>query len=272
MLPVIGGTPTVEVIDGVKWEKNVSTNFDAFAYGTPYASPIPCSGATVIVAARRTATPSDNWDSIVDVFYDRLVLGIRNDTGQVNVRRNGSLDFGPEIPEAQPIVLSLVVQPTGEYKVYTNGTEIMNITTASDMTSLVPGVPGPFASTINIGRNGPDGWTTFNGNIGDVFLYKMALTDADRQQVENIVREKFAPVRRPAALITRPDVAGDVTITFNTVPGLSYKVEYTDSLSPMDWFEVFPGAQIANETTMSVVDTGAVAATPQRFYRVVQLP
>ena len=53
------------------------------------------------------------------------------------------------------------------------------------MTALVPGVHGAFGSSISIGRNLPDRWSTYNGSIGDVLLYKTALSDAERKQVES---------------------------------------------------------------------------------------
>ena len=42
-------------------------------------------------------------------------------------------------------------------------------------------------SRINYGCNGPDGYTTFNGQIGDVFLYKTALSEAERKQLETFI-------------------------------------------------------------------------------------
>jgi hypothetical protein len=42
-----------------------------------------------------------------------------------------------------------------------------------------------------LGRNDPDGWSTFNGNIGDVFLYDTALSDAERRQLEADLTNKF---------------------------------------------------------------------------------
>ncbi|MGN6644593.1 MAG: hypothetical protein ACTHKU_16510, partial [Verrucomicrobiota bacterium] len=162
-----------------------------FLLGT-YNDAIPVNGASVVVVARPKRMPSNNWDSIVDVFHNRLVLGIRNDTGLINVYRNGELAFSPAaIPENQTTVLSLVVQPTGEYKVWANGVQVMTNTGASDMTSLVPFVPGPFANGISLGRNKNDGWSTFNGNIGDVYIYKTALDDTQRQALEASLMNKF---------------------------------------------------------------------------------
>jgi hypothetical protein len=152
-----------------------------------------CTGATIVVVASpvRTTT-ADAWNSVVDVFYDRLNLGIFNNTGVVYSRVNGtSMNSSYAIPEKQITILSMVVQSNGSYKVYANGTQIISNTATSQMTSLVPGVPGDYGRYINVGRNNPDGWSTFNGNIGDVFLYKTALTDAERQQLETNIANRL---------------------------------------------------------------------------------
>jgi len=86
----------------------------------------------------------------------------------------------------------------------------MNITSTSDMTSLVPGITGSgqngFGTFINLGRNAPDPWTAYNGCIGDVFVYRVALIEAERQQVETIVMSKFTPIppSRPRWSSIRP--------------------------------------------------------------------
>ncbi|HEU5070815.1 MAG TPA: hypothetical protein VFV96_10455, partial [Verrucomicrobiae bacterium] len=184
--------PGVKSFGGVKWENNDAVNNTGFLLGT-YDTSIPANGASVVlVAKRKPSIASDNWDSIVDVFYDRLVLGIRNDTGVVNVRRNGSLDYSTtSIPVGQTTVLSLVVQPDGTYKVWANGVSIMTNTNTSDMSALVPMVPGPFANAINVGRNNPDTWTTFNGYVGDVYIYHTALDATKRQALEASLMNKF---------------------------------------------------------------------------------
>ena len=192
------GSPSAETINGRKWEKNVNVDGDGFRFGGSYSSSIACTGASIVAAVRpaRITGDSGNWRSIVDVFYDRMVLGLTNDGGLVNVRRNGSLDFSSSaVPDGQMTILSLVVQSTGTYKVWANGTLMMNNTSTSDMTALVPGVTGGaggYGTYINVGRNNPDGWTTFNGNIGDVFLYKTALTDAERGQLEQYIGNKLS--------------------------------------------------------------------------------
>ena len=233
------GSPTVEIINGVKWERNYYSDGDGFDKGY-YANPISCNGASIVVAVRpiRYSLPGNNWSSVVDVFYNRLVLGIRNHDGLVNVRRNGSLDFSATaIPDGQITILTLVVQPDGKYKVYANGAEVMNVTSTSAMTALVPGVPGGYAYNINVGRNNPDGWTTFNGNIGDVFLYDYALPDAERLQLEADLSAKFLGAASAYPITATAGIGGSISPsgttmvnsggsqTFTITPSANYAIE-----------------------------------------------
>lgn len=206
------GSPTVETVDERKFVLNRAIDGDGFRFGGSNSSSIACTGASIVVVAKPTRYGTDsNWQSLVDVFYDRLVLGIMNGSGRVCVRRNGSIDYSTAIiPEGQTTILSLVVQSGGAYKVYANGTQVMNITSTSDMSALVPGVTGGaggFGTYINVGRNNPDGWTTFNGDIGDVFLYKTALADADRVNLETYLVNRLAATTEPLAVTAWNSVA-----------------------------------------------------------------
>jgi hypothetical protein len=196
------GSPTAETLGGYKWEHNLYADGDGFVFGSAYQSSISCNGASIVVAVKPTrSADSGNWRSVVDVFYDRLLIGLNNNDGKICVRRNGSLDFSSgNIPDGQVTVLSIVVQATGTYQVWANGTLMMDITSTSSMTSLVPGVSGDYARYINVGRNNPDGWTTTNGNIGDVFLYKVALTTAERTSLEGFIQTRLGAA--PAATNT----------------------------------------------------------------------
>ncbi|MEI7900519.1 MAG: LamG-like jellyroll fold domain-containing protein, partial [bacterium] len=188
----IRGSPTVETLSDVKWEKNSYAAGDGFL-STNYSSPIAINGATIVVAVKPARNTTYGYQyAVVNAFFDRLSVGIENPTGRVYVKCNGNDTYGPAIPDGQVTVLSLVVQPAGQYKVYANGAEIMSNATASDMTSLVPNVPGGYANTLSIGNNGPDGASSFNGNIGDVCFYKVALADAERQALEANMTTQFA--------------------------------------------------------------------------------
>lgn len=250
-LTVQGGAPTSVIGVGGSgptpgngtniWESNLRASGDGYRYpggvgtGGEYLSSIPCSGATIIaVAAPATGQAADGWNSIVDVFYDRLTLGIRNDTGAVFARVNGSGANSTDlIPSYQPTVLSMVVQPDGSYNVWAN-TALVLSGSGSTLTNLVPGAPG-YSHFIDVGRNDPDGWTAFNGNIGDVFLYKTALTPAERTQMEARLMAKYGAPLPPTYLW-----AGA-----NNAPWSN----------PANWSTMMPG--FANVAVFSATNAGA---------------
>jgi hypothetical protein len=219
------GSPTVEVLDGVKWERNVYADYDGYLQAY-YAAPLVCNGITIVAAARPiyTAVGGEARGEIVDIFYDRLALAISHNDGRVMVARGNWNDWGPAIPDGQKTILSLVVQPNGSYAAYANGSPIMTGGAYGDYTSVPPdhtavwGTYTPwsgnydFTHYINVGRNQPDGWSTFNGNIGDVFVYKVALTDAERQQLEASLTAKFILPPRPTLSIAA--AGGSVEITW----------------------------------------------------------
>ena len=159
----IGGTPTVQQLSGVNWEQNLYTNGTGFRLENPavpnngqYTTPIPLgSGATVVLAAQPVRVGSDeNWNSIVDVFFNQLSLGIMNGSGQICVGVNdvnGSANENPNnvyyrtatIPNGQTTILSLVVSNSGVFVVYTNGVAVWTATASlpntGAYTQLTPG-------------------------------------------------------------------------------------------------------------------------------------
>jgi hypothetical protein len=210
------GSPTVNVADNAKWALNLRTDGDGFDCGDYGTTAIPCNGASIVAVVKPVRnTTGDSWNSIVDIFYNRFVLGVFNNTGRLTIWRNGvKFDTTATIPNGQVTVLSLVCQPDGQFKVFANGTQVYSTTSTSAMTSLVPGVPGGYATHINVGRNNPDGWTTFNGNIGDFFIYNIALTDADRQALEGDLAGKFG-IATPRTITATAGVGGTLSPTGN---------------------------------------------------------
>ena len=181
--------PTVTRIDGRKFASINAAEGDGFRFGSARTADIACDGFTMVAAVRhRRHSARDAWNSVIDLFYDRLQLGIYNSNGTVYVRRNGQAqtsDFA--LADGQLAILSLVVKSDGTWKAFADNREIMASDSADQMTKLVPGVVGGYGRCINLGRNEPDGWSTFNGEIGDVFLYKTALSDTERRQLETAI-------------------------------------------------------------------------------------
>ena len=207
LLTVRAGTPSTAIVGGVKWVSNSYASGDGYQFGGTYwdgtgQHPIACSGASIVATVCPTRTAGGSWSEIVDIFYSTLGLSVKDDTGEIQVRRNpaGSIwGTGYFIPDGQKTIVGLVVQPTGEFVVYANGNQIYADTSTTDVTSLIPGTTqyaggnaqGAFGTYINVGRNNPDSWTTYNGKIGDVFVYTTALGDPDRQTLESDLKNKF---------------------------------------------------------------------------------
>ena len=192
---VVQGTPVLTTVDGLQWEQNRYASGDGYRVGT-YTTPITIAGltATAVVQPLVSPTGGNQWSSVIDVMYSRFILCVRGVDGMIRVCRNGEWKDGPTLPNGQKTILTAVVQADGKYKVFANGIQVMDITTTSPMTSLDPkwngGTTG-FWSSINIGRNDPDGWTTYQGNIGAAFLWKTTLTQGERIGFESELGTTF---------------------------------------------------------------------------------
>ncbi|MCX6865999.1 MAG: YDG domain-containing protein, partial [Verrucomicrobia bacterium] len=156
--------------------------------------------------------------------------------------------WGPAIPNNTAVILSLVVQPDGSYVVYSNGTSVMTGGPNGDFsTSMVPTGTEEYKKYVNVGRNNPDGWSAFNGNIGDVFVYNVALTPTERQQLETDVTAKF--------------LSTDYTVT--ATPGAGGTINPTGSVSinpgGSQTFTIAPLAgYVLNAVTVDGVPQGVI--------------
>jgi hypothetical protein len=231
------GEPTAETIDGIRWVRTLQKNADGFRVAT-VDTPVPINGATIVVAVRPRRGDYAPWTSVVNLLYDQLSLGVDNLTGKIGVIRNGTFFLnlpGPALPDGESAVLTLVAQPSGTFKVFVNGIEVLNNTSLSDLTRLEPAVGGrPYANAFNIGRNDPDSWSAFNGHIGDVLVYKVALSTAERQQVEANLIARFVHTNR---VVTASAGRGGVIHPLGTVPVLPGSIQ-TFSIAPAEGYVV----------------------------------
>lgn len=192
------GAPTVETIRGQQWAKNSFATGDGYRFTPAHGVSIPCSGATVVAVVKHIRTAETWWSSIVNCFYNALMLNVRNTDGRIQATINdwpGADQYdGPTLADGQEAVISAVVQPDGTIKVYLNGVGTALTKPASSYTEITAGGTGSFTygQDIDVGRNDPDAWTTFNGDIGDVYLYKVALSDTKRAALEASLLSKFS--------------------------------------------------------------------------------
>ena len=259
------GSPTVEIVNGVKWVKNnrVTSN-DGFRQGGPYTS-IPCNGVTIVAAVKPMyCTPGgEPRGEIVDIMYDRLALAVSHTDGRIMVCRNYWNDWGPAIPDNTPVVLSLVVQPNGSYVVWSNGVQVMTGGADGDFsTRMVPTGTEGFKKYVNVGRNDPDGWSSFNGNIGDVFVYNVALTTAERQALEADVTARFVNVlANPATTLVRHSGTASSTTYGDS---LVFDVTVSGTPTPTGTVTLKDGGAAGTTLGSASLAAGACTITPAR--------
>jgi hypothetical protein len=112
----------------------------------------------------------------------------------------------------------------------------------------------------------PGAFRIFNGVIDEVALFTNALTAAQIQQVFVAASNAPAP---PRLVSLTPAPAGQLTLTWSSIPGRSYQVQHKSDFSEPTWNNL-GDAFVATRSVSSASD--AITARQQRFYRVVLLP
>ena len=244
-------TPMVETIGTAKWEQNIFADYDGFDFGS-FANPIICNGASIVMAIKPTyIARNTNYLSGVDIFYNPLVLGVKADTGKVFVKRNGtSTTSTTAIPDGQRTILSMVMQPDGKYKVWANGTVMLDVTTTSAMTSLVPANQSTTDHNICVGTSYNVSSHTFNGDIGDTFVYLVALSDAERNQLETKLTTKF--INGTTYTITA-SAGSNGTITPSGAVVVNQGANQTFTMNPNSGYQVL-------QVTVDSVNQGAITS------------
>ncbi len=288
------GTPTVITVDTTNWEQNiyaegdgyrfVPPNVAGFVVGGSYQAPIPANGVSIVAVVQPSyiGVGGEARGEVVDLFYSELFLAVSHSAtleGQVIVDWRGysTTNTGYIIPNGQKTILSLVVQPNGAMKLYANGAQVWSGARAVDYTTLQQTGLSGGAKTICIGRNDYDGWSTFSGNIGDVYLYRSAIPDAKRQGLENTLCTKFGitpagPPEFPPSGLTLPGGTPTFTIP-NTVAGMTYTLYYADSLldTPVWTPLTGTGTMVSPGGTIQLSDPTPAGSLPlERFYRLVR--
>jgi len=119
-------------------------------------------------------------------------------------------------------------------------------------------------------RNGENlaGATSASLSLPDVQLtnagsYRVIITNADTNVISAIAELRVVEVPDPN-IVSITQSGADVTISFTTIAGPTYTLEYKNSLSDANWTPA--GTAPGTGNTVSITDPAATAAT--RFYRV----
>lgn len=150
-------------------------------------------------------------------------------------------------------------------KMYIDGQEVIN---------QVLGVSANTSRDMHIGAGQDDGLNFFwIGRIDDVGFYRVALT---QEQVMRVMNEGVDSLSGPAPAapfaitsISGGPGTGQVTITWNSTAGASYRVQRSTNLATWpDLGQVIPSAGASTSFT----DTSLPAGEPGVFYRVRTVP
>ena len=123
-------------------------------------------------------------------------------------------------------------------------------------------VSGPTNGVLNFSSNGGFTYIPNSGFNGlDVFTYH-AFDGVTNSTVATV----SISVSNRLFVITSVEVnAGVAVVTWNSVIGLSYRVQYKDILTAPLWTDVNP---VVTATSISTSVTNSIGSAPQRFYRV----
>jgi len=125
----------------------------------------------------------------------------------------------------------------------------------------------PLGAAIN-STNGLVAWTTTDADANTTNSFTVRVTDDGVPAMSDARTFTVAVVARP--LIQTITVTNDVaTLTWSALAGQAYRLQYTDSFSPINWTESLSDVMATGPTATT---TNAIGAMPQRFYRVLVLP
>jgi hypothetical protein len=272
-------TPETATINGQNWIVNQrgAGGDDGFELGgiDGLAGGVDCDGASIVVAVRPVyplGLGGEPRGEIVSLYYNGLVLATDRDTGEVMIARK-AWDWrrtGYVIPNGQITVLSLVVQRDGACRLHANGTEVWTSQAiGTDSFARLQGTDTNWMTRVGVGRNPWDGWSSFNGNIGDVLVYKVALDDTKRTALETAMITKFGSSTNYTITATAGTGGTIAPIDAVTVPQNSDK---TFTVTPEKYFdvtsvlvngttEVLTGPNAATYTLANVTADGSIAAS-----------
>lgn len=132
--------------------------------------------------------------------------------------------------------------------------------------------------TYSLDAGAPAG-ATINGGTGQFAWAPTALQAPSTNSITVRVTDNGSPaqsaartftiiVRLPPSATIANNGSGQVNLSFATIAGRTYRVEFKDALSDALWQPLGSSVQ-ANSATLTIPDN--LGANPQRFYRIVQL-
>jgi hypothetical protein len=150
----------------------------------------------------------------------------------------------------------------GQTLTFTNSATDSDVPANTLTYSLDPG--SPVAATVG-SSTGVFAWTTTASDANTTNAITVRVTDDGTPTLDDSKSFTVTVVSAPTADIS---VSGNVvTLSWTSIAGQSYRVQYKDNIDDASWTDLAPDVT-ASGSTASTTDT----TTSQRFYRVAVLP
>lgn len=169
-----------------------------------------------------------------------------------------------------------VLAPIGDYSIHAGMTlTFTNSATDPDIptnTLTFDVFPGPAGASVDP-ASGIFTWTPDGSFIGTTNSVTIVVTDNNPQAVNaqqlsdaKTFQVYVAPL---PAFSSSTFTNGVLTLTWSSIPGITYRVQYDSQLGDANWIDLPPDV-LATDTTSSQTDTNLTDS--QRFYRILVLP
>ena len=120
---------------------------------------------------------------------------------------------------------------------------------------------------VNFTSGGLFSWTPAANQVPSTNSFAITVTDNGVPQQSASRGFTIIVLPQPLAGINN-DGGGNISISFDTIVGRSYRVEYKNNLDDLTWLPLTPNV-VATDATLTVPDT--IGALPHRFYRIFEV-
>jgi hypothetical protein len=242
---------------------NTATDFDIPANVLTYTLVTPPEGASIDTNGIITWTPSEAQGpgtyAITTIVTDDGVPPLSaTNSFSVAVREVNSTPVLPPQTNHTIMPATLLV--------------VTNTATDSDIPlNILTYILSQAPSGAAIDSNGIITWMADAGQGGTTNVFETTVTDdgAPPLSATNSFLVTVSARPEPPVIQTIDLTSGSVVITWSSVPGQTYRLQYQDTLNDSSWNNAEPDIPATGSSTTA---TNVVGDLPQRFYRVLMLP
>jgi hypothetical protein len=168
------------------------------------------------------------------------------------------------LPNTSPMISPIPPQTIFEGQLVTFSIPALDGDVPAQRLSFSLGGGAPSGAALNP-DTGLFSWKPGSDLASTTNLFTVSVTDDGVPPLSASTSFEIRVMRRPQIDSVRPIEPGGLMISFVTVPGKTYRLEYKNELTELDWIPLSAWTYCEGEN-MQIEDENAVAS--QRFYRV----